>query len=172
MTRQNKLIILALYLLVLALALPLYRLKRNSAAKRLQAEISASKSEQAKITATLQELDRLRRLFPAEARPETFIEDLYSAALQSKLTSHDASTETSASSRPATRSAAPAEELSSFRFKVTVEGSYRSIAEYLRRVQNIERFKRITDIKLAPGKQGITGSLSLELYSLKGQNVL
>lgn len=171
MTRQNKLIILAIYLLILALALPLYRLKRNAVAKRLQAEINATKSEQVKIKATSQELDRLRRLFPAEARPETFIEELYSAALQSKLTSHDASTENTAS-RSTTRSTAQPEELSSFRFKVNVEGSYRSIAEYLRRVQNIERFKRITDIKLAPGKQGVTGSLTLELFSLKGQNVL
>lgn len=169
MTRQNKLVILAVYLLVLAIALPLYRLKRNSVDKRLQAEISATRSELAKIKAATLEMDRLRRLFPAEARTETFIEDLYSAAQQSKLTSHDASTENSMA-RPSARTGSQPEELSSFRFKVNVEGSYRSIAEYIRRVQNIERFKRITEIRLAPGKQAVAGSLSLELFSLKGQN--
>ena len=169
MTRQNKLIILATYLLILAIALPLYRLKRNSTDKRLNAEISATKNERMKIKAAALEMERLRLLFPAEAHAETFIEDLYTAALLSKLTSHDASTENIAT-RPTTRGAVKSEELSRFRFKVKVEGSYRSIAEYIRRVQNIERLKRITDIKLAPGKQGVTGNLSLELFSLKGQN--
>ncbi|MBC8018055.1 MAG: type 4a pilus biogenesis protein PilO [Verrucomicrobia bacterium] len=169
MTRRNKLIILAAYLLILAIALPLYRLKRNSADKRLRAEISATENELAKIKAVALEMDRLRRLFPAEAGTASFIEDLYTAAQQSKLSSHDASSENTAP-RSTARGAAQSNELSSFRFKINVEGSYRSIAEYIRRVQNFERFKRITDIKLAPGKQGVTGSLSLELFSLKGQN--
>lgn len=169
MTRRNKLIILAAYLLILAVVLPLYRFKRSSADKRLQAEISATKSELAKIKAVALEMDKLRRLFPAEAGTASFIEDIYTAAQQSELTSHDASTEITAS-RSTARGAVQPNELSSFRFKINVEGSYRSIAEYIRRVQNIERFKRITDIKLAPGKQGVTGSLSLELFSLKGQN--
>jgi len=168
-TRQNKLIILAVYLLILAVSLPLYRLKRNAADQRLQSEISASTSELAKIKATALEMDRLRRLFPAEAHTETFIEDLYTAAQQSRLTSHEVSTENSVS-RPAARGAAQPEELSSFRFKITVEGTYRSIAEYIRRIQNIDRFKRVTDIKLAPGKQAVAGTISLELFALKGQN--
>jgi len=151
------------------MVLPLYLLKRSSADKRLQVEINNTKSELAKIKAAGLEMDALRRLFPAEAHTASFIEDLYTAAQQSKLTSHDVSTET-AVSRPAARGVAQSDELSRFRFKISIEGSYRSIAEYIRRVQNIERFKRVTEIKLAPGKQGITGSLSLELFSLKGQN--
>jgi len=170
LTRRNKLIILAAYLLVLATVLPLYLLKRSSADRRLQAEINSTKSELAKIKAAGLEMDALRRLFPAEAHSASFIEDLYTAAQQSKLTSHDVSTETTAA-RPTTRGVAQPDELSRFRFKIGIEGSYRSIAEYIRRVQNIERFKRIADIKLAPGKQGITGSISLGLFSLKGLNV-
>jgi Tfp pilus assembly protein PilO len=169
LTRQNKLIILAVYLLILAIALPLYRLKRNSADKRLQAEFNAAHSELAKINAAVLEMGRLRRLFPADAHTDTFIEDLFTAAKQTKLTSHDVSTENKAS-RSTVRGGAQPEELSVFRFKVNVEGSYRSIAEYIRTVQNIDRFKRIPDIKLAPGKQGVAGNLSLELFSLKGQN--
>jgi Tfp pilus assembly protein PilO len=114
-------------------------------------------------------MDQLRRLFPSEARTASFIEDLYTAAKQSKLTSHDASTE-NISARSASRSTSQPDELSSYRFKINIEGNYRSIAEYIRRVQNMERFKRIANIKLAPGKQGVTGNLSLELFSLKGQN--
>ncbi len=169
MTRQNKLIILALYLLTLAIALPLYRLKRGATDKRLRAEISASKNEVIKIKATALEMNKLRRLFPAEAGISFFIEELYTAAKQSKLTSHDASSENSAS-RPAPRGSNQAEELSKIQLKINVEGSYRSIAEYIRRVQNIERFKRLTEIKLVPGQHGVTGSVNLELFSLKGQD--
>lgn len=169
MTRQNKLIILAVYLLILAVMLPLYRLKRTSADKRLQAEISSAQNEQIKIKSATLEMDRLRRLFPAEAGTAAFIEDLYTAAQQSKLTSHDASTENPVT-RSESRGGTSADELSRFRFKITVEGSYRSIAEYIRRIQNLERFKRITDVKLASGKHGVSGNISLELIALKGQN--
>jgi Tfp pilus assembly protein PilO len=169
LTRQNKLIILAIYLLILAVILPLYRLKRSSADKRLQSEISTTQNEISKIKAAGQEMEQLRRLFPAEPRTASFIEDLYSAAKQSKLSSHDASSETS-STRPTSRNTSQPDELSSYRFKINVEGNYRSIAEYIRTIQNIERFKRVVDIKLAPGKQGVTGNLSLELFSLKGHN--
>jgi len=155
--------------MVLAIVLPLYRLKRISADKRLQTEISSTTNEIAKIKAAEREMDQLRRLFPVDAHTASFIEDLYTAAQQSKLMSHEASTE-GAASRQNARGTAQPDELSSFRFKITVDGSYRSIAEYIRRVQNFERFKRFTEIKLAPGKQGITGNLSLELFSLKGQN--
>jgi Tfp pilus assembly protein PilO len=170
LTRQNKLIILAIYLILLAVALPLYRLKRNAANKSLQSEISATKNESAKIKKADLEVDKLRRLFSTEAHTASFIEDLYTAAQQSKLMSHEASTENTAS-RPTARASAQPDELSRFRFKITLEGTYRSIAEYIRRVQNIERFKRFTEIKLTPGKQGVVmGDLSLELFSLKGQN--
>lgn len=161
--------ILVVYLLILAIALPLYRFKRNSADKRLMGEISNVENELSKIRAAALEMESLRKLFPAEAGTVSFIEDLYSAAQKSKLSAHDVSS-ANVAARPATRGTAQSDELSRFKFNITVEGSYRSIAEYLRRVQNIERFKRVTDIKLAAGNHGIKGNISLELFALKGQN--
>jgi Tfp pilus assembly protein PilO len=169
LTQQNKLTILAVYLLILALSLPLYRLKRNATDKRLQAEINTTKVELAKINTATIEMNRLHRLFPPEAHTTSFIEDLYTAAQQAKLTTHEVSSENTAT-RPSSRVASQADELSRFRFKVDVEGSFRSIAEYIRIVQNIERFKHVSAIQLAPGKKGVMGTISLELFSLKGQN--
>jgi len=168
-TRRNKLIILVAYLLVLATSLPLYRFKRSSTDKRLRSEISSTRSEIEKINAAAGEMDKLRRLFPAEAGTASFIEDLYAAAKQSGLRAHEASTDNSAPRIPS-RGTSKSDELSRFRYMVTVEGSYRAIAEYIRRVQNIERLKHITTIKLAPGKQGVTGTLSMELFAMRGQN--
>lgn len=169
MTRRNKLIILVAYLLILATALPLYHFRRSSADKRLRSETGSTRSEIEKINAAAGEMDKLRRLFPAEAGTASFIEDLYAAAKQSGLRAHEASTDNTAP-RTSSRATSKSDELSRFRFIVTVEGSYRAIAEYIRRIQNVERLKHITTIKLAPGKQGVTGVLSMELFAMKGQN--
>jgi len=169
LTRQNKLLILAVYLLILAVALPLYRLKRASSDKRLRAEIRSIQNEQEKIRAASLEMDRLQKMFPAEAGSASFVEDLYTAGQLSKLASHEASTD-AFTPRQTTRGAPQSGELNHFRFKISVDGSYRSIAEYIRRVQNIERFKRITDIKLTSGTHGVAGLITLELVALKGQN--
>ena len=169
MTRQNKLIILAAYLAILAVVLPVYLMKRRTADNRLKAEITRTKGELDKIASVSLEADRLRRLFPVDVGAASFIEDLYTAAKTSNLTVHEASSEMTVS-RPTPRTPQPTEELSSVLLKIKIEGSYRSIAEYIRRIQNIERFKRISEIKLASGKNGVSGSLAIELYALKGQH--
>lgn len=169
MTRQNKLIILSVYLLVLAIALPAYRTKRSNADRKLNSEIRSVQNELTKLHTAAQEMNALRRMFPAEAGTAAFIEDLYTSAQLSKLTSHEASSE-STPVRTINRGTAQADEINRYRFKVSVAGNFRSIAEYIRRIQNIERFKRISEIKLSSGTDGVTGTISLELISLKGQN--
>jgi len=169
MTRKNKLAILAAYLLILAVALPLYRMKRHFTDKRLQAEINAASAELNKASTVAAEAEKLRRLFPAEIGTTSFVEDLYSAAQQSKLTLHEASTENT-TARPTARPGQQAEDLSSARLRIRIEGNYRSIAEYVRRVQNIERFKKITEMRLTSGKEGVTGYLIMDLFALKGNH--
>jgi Tfp pilus assembly protein PilO len=173
-TRRNKLIILIAYLFILAIALPVYRMKRASVEKRLKAQISAAQQEKAKATSAASEMERLRQLFPTEPGTAPFIEALYSAAQQSKLAAHDVKTDAvaarAASRTPSRNPAAQADAVSSHRFSISLEGSFRNVAEYIRRIQNFERFKRITEIKLAPAKQGVSGTISLELFSLKDQN--
>jgi Tfp pilus assembly protein PilO len=161
--------------MVLAIALPIYRIKRERTDKRMQAQINAAERERAKSISTASELEHLRLLFPAEPGIAQFVEALYSSAQQSKLIVHNVQTESIGSKtslRPAARPSAnqPSAPLNSHRFAISIEGSFRSIAEYIRRVQNFERFKRINEIKLVPGKHGISGNISLELFSLKDQH--
>jgi Tfp pilus assembly protein PilO len=144
-------------------------MKRRSEDRRLRSEIAAATAESDKVRAVAMEMDRLRKLFPAEIGTTSFIEDLYSAAQLSKLTLHEASTETS-TARPTARPGQQPDALSSTRLKIRIEGNYRSIAEYVRRVQNLERFKKITEMRFSPDKNGITGSLVMELYALKGNH--
>ena len=167
MTRRNKLIILITYLVVLAVSLPLYHLKRSAANRRLQTKLQAAKTEKAKNTTAASEMQRLRQLFPTEPGIAAFIESLHAAAKDSKLAVYDVRTETSPAR--ADSRAASAQPVNSHRFTIALEGSFRSVAEYIRRIQNFERFKRINEIRLVPGKQGTAGTISLELFSLKEQ---
>lgn len=172
MTRKNKLIILIIYLFALSLALPLYLTKRNKADKRLKADIQALEQDQAKIKAGVYEVAQLRMQFRGEAGTAQFVESLYAAAKEAKLTAHEVSTEGgSAAKRSASRGGkTDGDDLQSERVKIHVEGAFRAIAEYVRLLQNTERFKRIKELKLAPGKQAITGDIVIELYSIKGNH--
>ena len=48
--------------------------------------------------------------------------------------------------------------------------SYRSFAEYIRRVQNIGQYSRITEFKLVPDAGQLKGTFTVELYSLPVKN--
>lgn len=171
MTRKNKLVILISYLFVLSLALPLYLMKRGSADKRLKSEIIALEKEQAKAKTAANEVIQLRMQFRGDTGTAPFVESLYAAAKESKLLLHEVTTEGSSARRAPARGGKPdGDEMQSERIKIHVEGSFRAIAEYIRRAQNIERFKRISDIKLASSKQGVAGDITFELYSLKGNH--
>jgi len=98
------------------------------------------------------------------------MESLYRCAHESGLKQHEASTETSgqkASARPGTTDLG---SVAKHRIKVSATGNFRNFAEYLRRVQNIERFNRITDFKLAPDNGQLRGTITVELYSMPVNN--
>jgi Tfp pilus assembly protein PilO len=58
------------------------------------------------------------------------------------------------------------ETVSKLILRVRTTGSYRSFAEYVRRLQNSERFFRITEFKLSPDTAQLKGTLTVELYYL------
>jgi hypothetical protein len=146
-------------------------MKRGAEGKRLQAQINSAEREKGKNKSAASEMERLRQLFPAEPGTVPFIETLHSEAKLSKLAVHDVTTASQSNQRNTSRSSGSSSDpLRSHRLVISVEGSFRNVAEYLRRVQNAERFKRITEIKLTPGKHGVSGNITLELFSLKDQH--
>lgn len=144
-----------------------YRSNRAKKVKQLRAELAGVAAEQNKARAAETEVTRLRSLIPAGTNSPAFIESLYRAALESGLKQHEVSTEadkSSGSARPGGSDTTAA--VVKQRFKVSATGSYRSFAEYIRRVQNTERFNRIIDFKLNPEATQLKGTLTIELYSL------
>lgn len=171
MTRQNKLIALIAYLLIVTLFMLAYRSNRAAKVKRLRADLARVTANQNKARADEAEVARLTLLIPAEAGTPAFIETLYRAARESGLKQHEVSTEgdkSAAAARPGGTGAGPA-AIATQRLKVSATGSYRDFAEYVRRLQNMERFNRITDFKLTPDTAQLKGTLTIELYSLPVQ---
>jgi Tfp pilus assembly protein PilO len=166
LTSKNKLIALIAYLLVLAVAVFGYRTNRAAKVKRLRSELSVITAEQNKTRSSEKELARLSHLIPAEANTPAFIESLYRYAHESGLKQHEAMTESGASTTSARPGAADTGSVAKQRIKISAIGSYRNFAEYLRRVQNIERFNRVTEFTLAPEAGQLKGSIIVELYYL------
>jgi len=154
------------YLLILAVGVLVYRSHRATQIKRLRAELAGISAEQNRARAMESEAARLVRLFPADAGAPAFIEALYRNARESGLKQHEVATEAGGSSGTARPGGPDASRIARHRFKVSATGGYRNFAEYIRRLQNIERINRITDFRLTPDNASLKGTLTVELYSL------
>lgn len=155
-----------MYLLILAIAMFAYRANRAAKVKRLRADLTRISSEQDKIRAAEADVSRLTRLIPADAGIPACIEALYRSARESGLKQYEVSTDANRTSGTARPGGAESSAIAKHRLKVTAVGTYRNFAEFIRRVQNYERFNRIIDFKLVPDETQLKGAISIELYSL------
>ena len=166
MTRQNKLIVLVAYLLMLAVVMFAYRANRANKVKLLRSDLAKISAEQNKARAVEAEVLKITRLIPTETNSPAFIETLYRAAREAGLKQHEVSTEADKIPGSARPGGPETTSIAKQRLKVTASGSYRNFAEYIRRVQNTERFNRIIDFKRTPDAAQLKGTLTIELYSL------
>ncbi|MDD2364857.1 MAG: hypothetical protein PHN84_01695 [Desulfuromonadaceae bacterium] len=167
MTRQSKLIILVAYLLILSVVMFSYRTNRSKKVKLIRAELSRVESEKNKVRRDENELARISRLIPSEADSTAVVEALYRFAKESGLTQHNVKTEvnkklTSARNRRSSNNLTVAAN----RINVNTIGSFRQTAEYIRRLQNMERFNRIAELRLTPSENVVKASLTVEVFSL------
>lgn len=166
LTQRNKLIVLIAYLLILAIFMFVYRANRATKVKRLRADLAKITAEQDKSRAAEAEVTRLTRLIPADANIAAYIEALYRSARESGLKQYEVSTEADKASGTARPGGSESGTIAKHRLKVAATGTYRNFAEFIRRVQNSERFNRIIEFKLVPDQAQLKGTLTVELYSL------
>ncbi len=140
-----------------------YQNIRLKSTNRMKAELHAIAAETTRIKAADIELARLKKLFPIEADVSFFIENMYQCAQASGIKNHEVST-VSASQTGKSSGKEPA--LKIYRVKASFAGNYRNVAEYIRMVQNIERFKRISSFEMKSENGQIMTNLTLELFSL------
>jgi Tfp pilus assembly protein PilO len=167
LSRQSKLIILVAYLLLLAVFMFGYRANRAKKVKQLRSQIAQVRNEQEKTRRGEAELARLSRLFPVKSDSAVVIEDLYRYAKEAGLKQHELVTEAD-KKQGATRPGVAKESavVASRSIKISVAGNFRQIAEYIRRVQNMDRFNRVVEFKLVPDAAGVKGTMTLELFAM------
>lgn len=167
MTRQTKLIILVGYLLILSVVMVAYKSNRSKKIKQLRAQISQVQAEKEKVRKGEAELARLSKLFPASTDLADLVELLYRYAKTAGLSHHQVAADgdkKKSSARPG-----PAKEsgmVVTHSIRVSVSGNFRQVAEYVRQVQNMERFSRISEFKLSTDHEQVKGALTIEVFSL------
>lgn len=148
-----------------------YRTNRTKKINRLRADLAGISADKSKTRAAEAELERMTRMIPTGSDTPAFIEALYKTAKESGLKQHEVSTEadkTGGSARPGGSDSTST--IAKQRIKVSASGNFRSFAEYLRRIQNMERFNRIVEFKLLPDADQLKGTFAIELYYLPVKN--
>ena len=101
------------------------------------------------------------------------MESLYNCAQRAGVTDHEVITSERRDQVQTRRSRkrqgqGGGEGLKVNRLQVSLRGDFRSVAEYLRGVQELERLQKIVRFDLAPDQTSLKMLLILDLYSLKG----
>jgi len=170
LSRRTKLIILIGYLIILIVSLFAYKLKRAKKEKTLKAAISQINAEKDKKRRGELELKKIMGTIPLEVDTTAIVSSLYTFAKDSGLKSHDVSTEGAGggdklSARAATK--ANKDGLKKSRFRIAISGGFRNMAEYVRNIQNMERFNKIIEMKFSADKDSVVkGNIVVEYYSL------
>lgn len=166
MTRQNKLIILIAYLVLLCIVMAFYKRNRAQKIKLLHTEISRVEADRMNRRVADNEAARLENQIPSSLDITTFMEELFRCAGESGLKEHEITTEPGGGVGPARPSAGTPTSVVSQRLRVSISGSYRSVAEYIRLVQNLKRLNRISEFKLSSDNGQTIGLITIELYAL------
>jgi Tfp pilus assembly protein PilO len=119
------------------------------------------------------EAELFKTAFPEKADVASFVEALYSCALKTGVKNHEVITMQQKNSAPGgmrKNAGTGSPVLLMYPLKITMEGKYRQIAEYLKEMQKIERFKRVMTIEMKSGKGALTTSIVVEIMSAGGHD--
>ncbi|TAN41995.1 MAG: hypothetical protein EPN25_03850 [Nitrospirae bacterium] len=175
MIKSNKGILQTAVILLSLAAVAGYLYYRTGQIRSMNAE--AAKLKAVKLTMRTEQpaSGNLEKIVPGKAAVALFVEDLYAAARVSGIVKHQVSTVKTADA-PArmnvTRGKTGRNEkaLETHSIKITLEGNYRETVEYIREVQNIERYKRIVELRMKPVDNVLKTDMTMEIYSAGGQD--
>ncbi|MGD0885756.1 MAG: hypothetical protein ABSA46_12975 [Thermodesulfovibrionales bacterium] len=162
---------------VLSLAgLWLYLHGRSGQMHQMQDQIMKLQSDRVSLQRKRLDPQIFERMIPIKPDVSVFIENLYACAKATGIKNHEVATVTSTNERgemprqEMMSSRGREEEIRRYVVKVSFEGSYRDTAEYVRLVQNIERFKRITELQVKPERNLLRTTITLEILSRERSN--
>lgn len=119
--------------------------------------------------------EKMEKMFPEKAGTALFVENLYDKARISGIKKHEVST-FKTGDVPVRNNVAKGttgksgKVLKTYSLKISFEGNYRDTAEYIREVQNIERYIRIVELGMKPVDKLLKTDITMEIYSVGGQD--
>lgn len=150
-----------------------YSLARQGMTSRLNGELSEIHEKISRQQLVDVQIREQRLRLSGATDLASFVESLYACAQLVGVTDHEVTTSRRREhsqvrrSRKSQRQDA-GEILKVNRLQVVLHGDYRSLAEYLRKVGEIDRLKQVVRCDITPDKGSLKMLLLLDLYSLKG----
>ena len=168
MKKYGNVIFLAACAVAVA-ALIFYAGVRNRGMIIMQNRIVEMEQKEAEFRETGVSLAMLRKHFPQKADISSFVEDLYVLGQRGGLENMEIVTLAVTKQKPvrktASPDAAPAFVLTAYPVKVTFEGNYRAVAQFVREIQRLERYKRIVHVEMKPVKSSLKTIMTIEIMA-------
>lgn len=162
--RKNGILIFSVILiLVLTIFFVFFAKKRLSEIEKLEKRLSEIQLDKQKE----RPLFRVDKLFLARNQIPTFIETLYKLAEDNGLKRYDILSKPdkqSGANVQKTKMIGGLQGIEIYPLKISIEGDYRDVAEYIRELQNIDRLKKIRDITITPEKRHIKAEISIDIF--------
>jgi len=175
MKKSNKGIIQTVIIILSLVVVLVYLYSRTGQINSMNAEIMKVRAEKLGLQAEKPDMGNPEKMFPGKAGMALFVENLYDAARTAGIKKHEVSTVKMGEAperRNVKKGGAGEKEkvLKTYPLKISLEGDYRDTVEYIREVQNIERFKRIVEIGMKPAEKLLKTDITIEIYSTGGQD--
>jgi len=118
-------------------------------------------------------VDLLKKKFPQRADISSFIEGLYRLSDKAGLQNVDISTlnDGRTGSGPMSTSVKKtAQLLTTHQIRISCEGKYRAIAQYLAQINDVDRYSRVVSFDLKPSTHTIKANIVIEITSVEVHN--
>jgi len=166
--KYGNVIFLAACVVAIA-ALILYAGVRYRGITVMQKRIVEMEQKEAESRETGASLAMLRKHFPQKADISSFVENIYVLGQKGGLENLEIATLAVPKQKPFRKTvspdAAPAFVLTAYPVKVIFEGNYRAVAQFVRELQKLERYKRIVHMEMKPVKASIKTIMIIELMA-------
>ncbi|MBA4371342.1 MAG: hypothetical protein C0402_00600 [Thermodesulfovibrio sp.] len=167
---------LLIFMLVLGLAAVLsgvYGIQRSRALAQVRVEMETLLRQPAFRPPTFTAPEKLVRMFPQQPDISVFVDGLYQHAHKSGIRNLEVQTLPTKDRGPRVtgrKDEKAKKTMQALPLRIVMEGTYRNIAEYMRLMQNDERFTRVVELEIQPGKDLLRATMTLEIFSIAGQN--
>lgn len=162
--RKNTILIFSVILiLVFTIFFVFLAKKRISEIERLEKRLSEIQLDKQRNNSRL----KIDELFLTRNQIPAFIETLYKLAEDNRLKKYDIiskSEKQSGANIQKSKVTGRLQGIEIYPLKISIEGDYRDIAEYIRELQNIDRLKRIRDISITPEKRHIRAEINIDIF--------